>query len=822
MNTNDNRLKAHKLIDHIFQDLLPAHGMAQRPEQIQLSHRMLDAMQDGRIALCDAGTGIGKTYAYLAAATAASAFPTGQIARPIIISTSSIALQNAVLTEYLPLLSCVLMADGILTKPLKAVIRKGKSHYVCDERLDRRLRQVNLGKKNPEALTALRTLKETLDMDGVPHLSGYDRERVCVPQVCDCKQRDCRYQRFLKTCDKDQFLFQICNHNLLVADAIHRSEGKRPIFPEHSIIIVDEAHKLPETAQQMLGVTLTVEEIRNLILQLKEERYLLAAEMLEDSTGPLLRKLAQPREEAEPVEACLRLLTAPSRTLLIIQRQIGSLLSPLGSCQLNTVLDAVRLFTSSQTDMIFYTAEDVSTGGAMLCAAAGDITQRMKKILWQPDQAFVLTSGTLAVGSDFRRFKTQAGLKKEHRIMESVSPSPFDYRNNCLLYLPQIPPRQRAEDTDVYFDELTAELVGLIKAASGHALVLFTSYAAMSAVKERLREESLPFPLLTLGRNAPHIIEQFRHTPGAVLLATGAAWEGFDFPGDCVSLLIIPRLPFAYPDARKERELEKSAEAGKVTFQYKKMLGYRKGVDGQPEIVPEEAEIIRRIYHRYLDGCTLGQIKRELEEDGVPTAQAVERWSPSIIHNILTNEKYIGDALLQKTYVTDCITKKVKKNRGERAMYYVENSHPAIVARDLFNQVQQEMTRRSSKRKVLQKSGKTELGKYSGKYALTELLVCGECGSPYKRVTWARNGKKRIVWRCVSRLEFGTKYCQHSPTLDEGKLHSAILAAMNEYAAIRQEVCPDVLAMAEEAKQALSQAGARLLQLKKRMDAVSR
>ena len=91
MNTNDNRLKAHKLIDHIFQDLLPAHGMAQRPEQIQLSHRMLEAMQDGRIALCDAGTGIGKTYAYLAAATAASAFPTGQIARPIIISTSSIA-----------------------------------------------------------------------------------------------------------------------------------------------------------------------------------------------------------------------------------------------------------------------------------------------------------------------------------------------------------------------------------------------------------------------------------------------------------------------------------------------------------------------------------------------------------------------------------------------------------------------------------------------------------------------------------------------------------------------------------------------------------
>lgn len=266
----------------------------------------------------------------------------------------------------------------------------------------------------------------------------------------------------------------------------------------------------------------------------------------------------------------------------------------------------------------------------------------------------------------------------------------------------------------------------------------------------------------------------------------------------------------------------KSAEAGKVTFQYKKMLGYRKGADGQPEIVPEEAEVIKRIYHRYLDGCTLGQIKRELDEDNVPTAQGVEFWSPAIIHNILTNEKYIGDALLQKTYVTDCISKKVKKNQGERAMYYVENNHPAIISREMFDQVRNEMTRRSSKRKVLQKSGKTELGKYSGKYALTELLVCGECGSPYKRGTWARNGKKRIVWRCVSRLEFGTQYCHNSPTLDESKLHSAILASMNEFAVIRQEGCPDVLAMAEEAKQALSQAGAKLLELKKHMETVSR
>ena len=137
MNTNDNRLKAHKLIDHIFQDLLPAHGMTQRPEQIQLSHRMLDAMQGGRIALCDAGTGIGKTYAYLAAATAASAFPTGQIARPIIISTSSIALQNAVLTEYL---KSIVEPYGTVKSTLCSTRQKGDTLLVtlraeCEEQI---------------------------------------------------------------------------------------------------------------------------------------------------------------------------------------------------------------------------------------------------------------------------------------------------------------------------------------------------------------------------------------------------------------------------------------------------------------------------------------------------------------------------------------------------------------------------------------------------------------------------------------------------------------------------------------------------------------
>ena len=194
---------------------------------------------------------------------------------------------------------------------------------------------------------------------------------------------------------------------------------------------------------------------------------------------------------------------------------------------------------------------------------------------------------------------------------------------------------------------------------------------------------------------------------------------------------------------------------GKVNFHYRSMLGYQRGADGKPEIVPEEAEVVRRIFRRYLEGCSEGQIQRELTQDGIATAKGVKAWSHQIVHNILTNEKYAGDALLQKTFTTDCISKKVKKNTGELPQYYIKDNHPAIIPRDIYQRVQEEMARRTSKRKILQKSGKTEQGKYSAKYALSERLVCGECGSPYKRCTWARNGVKRIVWRCVSRLEFG-------------------------------------------------------------------
>ena len=222
----------------------------------------------------------------------------------------------------------------------------------------------------------------------------------------------------------------------------------------------------------------------------------------------------------------------------------------------------------------------------------------------------------------------------------------------------------------------------------------------------------------------------------------------------------------------------KNFEDGKVSFQYKRLLGYRKGEDGKPEIVPEEAAIVERIFEMLLAGQPVGLIAQTLQSENIEIPGKDLSFSKNMIMNILRNEKYCGDSILQKTVTVDCISKTRKANHGEAPMYLVENSHPAIISRDIFHRTQEELARRKALQPKSDKTSITQSGKYS-KYALSEVLHCAECGSRYKRVTWNIRGKRKIVWRCVSRLDYGKKYCEHSPTLDEAPLQQAILNAVN-------------------------------------------
>ena len=217
---------------------------------------------------------------------------------------------------------------------------------------------------------------------------------------------------------------------------------------------------------------------------------------------------------------------------------------------------------------------------------------------------------------------------------------------------------------------------------------------------------------------------------------------------------------------------------GKANIQYKTLLGYEKGPDGEMVVNAEQAETVRKIYELYLSGQTLRNIKETLETGGFKNAAGTTEWTTSNLRTILSDEKYCGDVLLQKTFIRDCISKQVIRNTGQLPMYLIQNHHEAIIPRERFDAVQME-SRRRAQTGGTKKSAPTGMSRYSGKYALSGLLFCGECGTAYRRVVWTQHGEKRAVWRCSSRLDYGKKYCKESPTLDEAPLQQAVLAAIN-------------------------------------------
>lgn len=218
---------------------------------------------------------------------------------------------------------------------------------------------------------------------------------------------------------------------------------------------------------------------------------------------------------------------------------------------------------------------------------------------------------------------------------------------------------------------------------------------------------------------------------------------------------------------------------GKANIQYKTLLGYEKGPDGEMVVNAEQAETVRKIYELYLSGQTLRNIKETLETGGFKNAAGTTEWTTSNLRTILSDEKYCGDVLLQKTFIRDCISKQVIRNTGQLPMYLIQNHHEAIIPRERFDAVQMELARRRAQTGGTKKSAPTGMSRYSGKYALSGLLFCGECDTAYRRVVWTQHGEKRAVWRCNSRLDYGKKYCKESPTLDESPLQQAVLAAIN-------------------------------------------
>ena len=220
-------------------------------------------------------------------------------------------------------------------------------------------------------------------------------------------------------------------------------------------------------------------------------------------------------------------------------------------------------------------------------------------------------------------------------------------------------------------------------------------------------------------------------------------------------------------------------EEGKVYLPYKQFLGYEKGLDGQPWIVEDQAETVRLIYKLFLDGLMPSGIAKRLTERGIPSPAGKQVWYSGTVESILTNEKYKGDALLQKTFCVNFLTKEMKRNAGELPQYYVEQSHPAIVSPEVFDEVQQELKRRREARYI----GRS--GCFSSK------IICGECGSYYGRKVWHSTDKYRtVIWRCQHKYDNGEP-CK-TPHVTEDQIKAAFIEEMNRVIANKDQVLADI------------------------------
>ena len=596
---------AHQQAETIFRHVFPRRGMTVREGQIQLCHTMLDALYNKEVALCDAGVGLGKTYAYLVAAILWMQQRALPLRQPLVISTASVSLQDAILNEYIPFLSSALIQYGYIDEPIQTVLRKGKRRYVCDLRLLKRQREVaQRGEKFARRLRVLRDANTCLDLDQIQGLSGYDRRHICVPERCarECIARHrCRYQQYLHQSGGNSLLIQICNHNYLLADATHRLNGWKPLLRDYGALVIDEAHKLPEVNQQMQTRSLTLAELNAIADQLARENLVHESQQLRRATAELvaafesMQRVRAREVQYVPQQEQLTALDCLHRQLHARIQQNGGKLSPPLRRAVQHVIKLTQLFLvtdDSSTRYVEYAAGQL--GGremTSLSAVPNDLPHHLYTALWSRCKPAILTSGTLAAGDGFDHTRRQLGLMRGVPMRTLRVPSPFDYEHNCLLVLPSSSVKRKRMETGN--ERIASLLCQLIEAAHGHTLALFTSYEQMGAVYELLKDE-LNFPVLQARRGSQTVVEQFKHLPNGVLLAGGPCWEGVDFPGDMVSLLVVVRLPFLVPDPVREARRE----------HYPDLHSYI-----QDEIVPEMQQKLRQGFGRAIrtetDSCAV-------------------------------------------------------------------------------------------------------------------------------------------------------------------------------------------------------------------------
>jgi ATP-dependent DNA helicase DinG len=546
----------------------------ERAGQARLAQAVGQVLTDGGILLAEAGTGTGKTLAYL--------LPAVELGRRVVVSTGTKNLQEQLLTKDIPLLARALGRD------LRVAVMKGRGNYLCLLRYKsfgqagsfRRFDEIPLFRAVEDWAPRTET-GDRGEVEDLPDGADFWREisaasENCIGQACPDFE-PCWVTRMRQRALEADLV--VVNHHLLCADLAVKDTSYGSVIPDYDTVILDEAHLLEDVATQYFGIQVSSHRVEDLCRDV--ERELKAARLdgrdvhaeldavrhrsesffktVAQGRGHRLKAGWMPPRVAEQASA-MRERFEGLRTALLAIPERSDPLSSLAGRTHGLAQDLAFVLGAEDDGHVCFV--ETRGRGVFLRATPIDVSARLKELLFDPVRAAVLTSATLAVDGGFAYLKSRLGLEPTEEVMLA---SPFDYQEQAILYVPRGMPEPSAPS---FVDRAADEIARILAVSRGRAFVLFTSYANMNAVAERIASR-VEYPLLMQGEAPkPVLLETFRRTPGAVLLATASFWQGVDVAGEQLSCVIIDKLPFASPaDPVVQARIERIRNRGGNPFQ---------------------------------------------------------------------------------------------------------------------------------------------------------------------------------------------------------------------------------------------------------------
>ena len=544
-----------------------------RPQQQAMADAVADAIQNNGTAVIEAGTGVGKTFAYLAPALASGG--------RVIISTGSKTLQDQLFLKDLPLVKKALKSSS------KTALLKGRANYLCLHRLQRSQEEARF--KDRRFITHIQRIADWADITLVGDISELNSVPSdaevwpsvtsttdnCIGKECE-EYLDCYVVQARKKAQEADIV--VVNHHLFFADMALKEEGFGELLPTANAVILDEAHQLPEIASTFFSDFLSSRQILDLSRDILAESLANAKDMpaLRDSVRKLDKCIADLRLAMDTPglrEPWYKISNIPAikqemqrfdkilKQLLKNLERAAERSKELASCfeRVATLKTALEQFNHPKENTVQW--YETFPHSFSLVSTPLDIAKPFKKQLETWDCAWILTSATLAVQQSFSHFTQRIGMEQPAELLLD---SPFDYWHHGLLYAPPDMPEPHQHD---FVEALIEAAVPVIEAAKGRTFMLFTSYRALNEAAELLRDE-IDYPILVQGESSQvDMIERFRQLGNAVLLGTSSFWQGVDVRGAALSCVIIDKLPFSSPgDPVLEARIKAIREAGGNPF----------------------------------------------------------------------------------------------------------------------------------------------------------------------------------------------------------------------------------------------------------------